>query len=129
MGIVDNFKEVVALVQQVDNIDLYRKILDLQSQAIAQASEIVELKRALQEREEQIRELGRHEKFVGKLVRSGQAYYLASDNGQPTGDPYCSHCWESKNVAIHIHQDPRDRRISVCPTCKNVFDWHRRASG
>jgi len=32
MGIVEDVREAVKLVQQVDNIDLYRKILDLQAE-------------------------------------------------------------------------------------------------
>jgi len=34
MGVIDTAKEAVQLVQKIDNIELYQKILDLQSDAL-----------------------------------------------------------------------------------------------
>lgn len=47
MGITDNVKETVTLIQKIDNIDLYRKVLDLQSEVMAVVEENTELKRRL----------------------------------------------------------------------------------
>ena len=47
MGIIDNVKETVTLIQKIDNIDLYRKVLDLQSEVMAVVEENTELKRRL----------------------------------------------------------------------------------
>jgi hypothetical protein len=44
MGIIENVKEAVGLVQKIDNIDLYRKILDLQAEVMALVQENTELK-------------------------------------------------------------------------------------
>ena len=50
MGIVDNFKETAKLVQQLGNMDLYRRILDLQGEAM-------ELTEQLRTKDEEIRVL------------------------------------------------------------------------
>jgi hypothetical protein len=127
MGVIDSVKEVASLVQKVGDMDLYRKILDLQA-------EVLQISQSLMDRESKAREL---EAEVGrlrdalelkpKMVRRGEAYYAISADGLPTGDPYCSHCFEVLHQAVHIHQSPVNRASSVCPACKNVYQWQRRA--
>jgi hypothetical protein len=41
MGLIENVKDVVSLVQKMDNIDLYRKILDLQADALRLTTELL----------------------------------------------------------------------------------------
>ena len=54
MNIIDNAKEVVKIIQQIDNIELYRKILDLQSEINNLVSENTSLKQQLQECQERL---------------------------------------------------------------------------
>ena len=44
MGFYDAFKDVLNMAQKVDNIDLYRQLLDLSAQAIEMQEEIIKLK-------------------------------------------------------------------------------------
>jgi hypothetical protein len=75
MGIIDNAKEAVKLVQQIDNIELYRKILDLHSEAI-------ELTEQLKKKNEMIAQLQNALELKGKLVYKNSAYYLEDEIGK-----------------------------------------------
>ena len=44
MGLYEGIKDVAKVVQQADNIDLYKKLLDLSSQALDMQAEIASLK-------------------------------------------------------------------------------------
>ena len=44
MGLYEGIKDVAKVVQQADNIDLYKKLLDLSAQALDQQAEIARLK-------------------------------------------------------------------------------------
>lgn len=46
MSILDTLKETIGLIQKVDNIDLYRRMMDLQTQVV----ELAEENRTLKER-------------------------------------------------------------------------------
>ena len=45
MGLYEALKDAVSIAQKADNIDLYRKLLDLSAQALDMQSEIARLKR------------------------------------------------------------------------------------
>jgi hypothetical protein len=63
------------------------------------------------------------------LIRFGEAYYESTDEGYPIGDAYCSHCFEIKGVALHLHTAAGDRRKSECPSCKNQVQRHGERDG
>ncbi len=44
MSFYDGFKDVLSVAQKADNIDLYRKLLDLSAQALEMQDEITQLK-------------------------------------------------------------------------------------
>lgn len=44
MGLLDNVKDTVKIIQQIDNVELYRKILDIQADALEMQEEIRKLK-------------------------------------------------------------------------------------
>lgn len=63
------------------------------------------------------------------LMRFGEAYYESTEEGYPIGDAYCSHCFEVKGVALHLHTSVQDRRESECPSCNNIFQRHGKRDG
>ncbi len=82
------------------------------------ASEIQDL---LREKDEEIRELKEALEINVKLIRYGDAYYEKDSQGNPTGDPYCSHCWEVSHKIVHIHKVIHHNN---CPLCKNTYEIH-----
>lgn len=107
MGAAQSIKEVVDVVQKLDNMDLYRKVLDLQAEILAATS-------ALQEKENQIKELEEQLRIKGRLARDRGVYWDQDEKGKPAGDPYCSYCWETARLAVHLI----DRS---CPHCKTMY--------
>ena len=107
MEIVDHIRELADGVQKLDNVDLYRKVLNIQAEVLTLAS-------ALRTKEDRINELEEQLRIGIQLVRDRNVYWDKNQKGEPTGDPYCSYCWETARLAIHLI----DRS---CPHCKTLF--------
>ena len=92
MSIISDTKEVVGLIREVDNADLYRKIIDL-------SGEIYELHGRHMEALQRIRDLEDE-------INTQSAMQFNQDDGNyyVEGDkiPYCPTCWESDRKAIHL---------------------------
>lgn len=109
----------------LETADLKLRIAELVSSLADAKIAIAEVQDALRDKEAEIERLKKALELKAELVRHNDAYYETDNNGNPTGAPYCSHCFERNHVAVHINQNPKDRRTSVCPSCKNVFGWQR----
>ncbi len=69
MGLIDTAKEAVKLVDQANNLDLYKRLVDLQLEA-------VEMVEQLKIKDEKIKQLEEALSLQGKLVYRDSAYYL-----------------------------------------------------
>ena len=125
MSIIDNIKDIVGLVQKIDDLELYRRILDLQAEVQQLAGELSKKEDIIRQKEDRIRELEENLEFKKRLMWDNGDYFEMDDNGAATGRPYCSHCWEVDHVPVHVHQNPIQRQMSACPRCKNIFTWRR----
>jgi len=108
MGVVDSVKEVVELVRKIDNVELYRKILDLQS-------EINELTRENMTLEQDVEKLKKALAFQDKLTFKAPFWFA---EGDPV--PFCPRCWEADKEAIHVVV-ARDGIACKCPECERGF--------
>ena len=116
MGIIENVKEVADLVKKAGNIDLYRKIIELEGEII----ELTHQKRSLGG---QMEELKRLLNTKQQMVFNKPFYYQGDDP-----HPYCPKCWESDKEAIHL-DGPQEMMAGPrydCPNCKNHFIHPRR---
>ena len=86
MGIIDNIRSVAKTVQQIDNIELYRQILDLQAEITDLVEENSELKRTVAELREQA-------KIASDLVPDEDCYWLPPRSVYQDSDgPFCTNC-------------------------------------
>jgi hypothetical protein len=112
MGIIENAKEIADLVKKAGDIELYRKIVELEGEVI----ELTRQKRALEERVEAQDKALSLEK---ELKFSGEGFYWTE------GDrvPYCPRCWEVQRRAVHLfHAFTNDDTTRYdCPDCKQMF--------
>lgn len=112
MGVLDNMKEVADLVKKVGDVELYRRIVELEGEVI----ELTREKRALEERvEEQDRAL----RLQGDLkFRSEGFYWMDGDRV-----PYCPRCWEATHTAVHLFHafTSHDYSRYECPECKQSY--------
>jgi len=90
------------------------ELISALADAKIQAAEIQDL---LQERDERIKELEKSLDNKSKLIFQKGKYYESDANNNPIGEPYCSHCWESKNKMIHLS---KLGSVHKCPSCENL---------
>lgn len=108
MSMIDNVKDAVKLVQQLDNIDLMRKMMDVQTDAMRLFEENDQLKREIGRLQEAL-------KVKGQLFFEKNVRWLKKEDGSREG-PYCSRCWDVDQKLIRILRHPSGG--SACPECK-----------
>lgn len=98
MGIVDTLKETVGLIQKVDNIDLYRRMLELQAQVLSLVEENRVLRENLADRQ--------------SVTFRDNAYW------QEDGSSFCSKCFDVEQKLVRLHL--RKGFHPQCPGCGSV---------
>jgi len=108
MSAVENVKEIADLIKRFNDIELNRRILNLEN-------EVLDLSHERRRAEEKVKDLERALRFKGDLVFRTPYYWL---DGDPV--PHCSGCWESKNLAVHVLKVriPGLGPQMQCPSCK-----------
>lgn len=118
MGIIDEIKSVATTIQQIDNIDLYRQILNLQ----ADVMEIMEENSRLKGENIELREKLR---LKNELKFEHEAYWLEKPDKSKDG-PFCSKCWDSNQKLIRMlrvdvppgyENNPYVHNLYKCPEC------------
>lgn len=111
MGVIDDVKEVGDLIKKYNDIELNRKIVNLEG-------EVLDLTRDKRRLESKVDELTAVVEMKQNLVHKPPFHWL---EGDPT--PYCSPCWENQKKAIHVifESDTDERMRWDCPSCKHVY--------
>jgi len=116
MNIIDNIKEVVKLSQKVNNIDLYRKLVDLES-------DVINLTEQLKLKDETIATLKKIQSMRENLRCINSAYYKTDKDGQPLDGPFCTKCLDVDGNVCRLLRDelgPSNDAV-YCPNCKASF--------
>lgn len=106
MGLYEGIKDVAKVVQQADNVDLYKKLLDLSAQALDMQAEIAALKEenaALKREKEKMDDIEYHN--TNDPDAEGQEYpyiTLASDDKKIR---YCGICWGKNHKLIPLYNE------------------------
>lgn len=111
MSVVENMKEVADFVKKFNDIELNRRILNLEN-------EVLDLSRDKRRAEERVEQLERALKFSKELVLKDGFYWA---NGDRT--PFCTARWDAKRMAIHVKRlvlQERGNRYE-CPNCKAKY--------
>ena len=82
---------------------------------------LVETQELLDAKDKEIKALTEALEIKAKLVRRHESYYQTGEDGEPTGDPCCSRCWEVDHRLVHLGKAPRPGAMSFCPACQTVF--------
>ena len=90
MEIIQNAKELAALIKKLGDIELERRTLSLQSEILELTSELVEVKKDNAEMKQLLEK-------TKQLTFKAPLYYA---EGDPT--PFCPICWEQRGKAIHV---------------------------
>jgi hypothetical protein len=114
MGAVENVKEVADLIRKFNDIDLNRRIVNLEN-------EVLDLSRDKRRLEEKVEELERTLKLRKDLYFYEPFYWMKGDT-----TPYCPRCWEAQNAAVHVtfgHDNNGNQAYSAwqCPSCQQHY--------
>lgn len=108
MSILSNAKEIADLVQDVGNMELYRKMVNLEREIVELQGENIELIKKVRGLEERLRS-GAELEFRKPL------YYAEGDD-----QPFCPRCWEVDEVRVHLDGPVKKANGTVynCLECK-----------
>jgi hypothetical protein len=111
MSAVEHVKEVADLIRKFNDIDLNRRILNLET-------EVIDLTRDKRRADERIEVLEKTLKLQKELKFKAPFYWSEGD-----ATPHCPACWEARLVAVHVVNSAvvGGHRHLRCPACKESF--------
>lgn len=98
---------------------LQENSIEVQEVLLKAKQEILDNRETILEKDNKIFELENKLKIKEKLVCQNGKYYEIDESGKPTGEPYCSRCWDLGKTPIHLIQIEED--YFKCPECKNTL--------
>lgn len=114
MRILDEIKSVAKTIQQIDNIDLYRQILNLQADVMDLLQEKNNLKIEVASLKEKLR-------IRESLVFKNDSYWQEKPEGLRDG-PFCSNCWDTNQILVRMIDDAHALLPCYkCPSCKTII--------
>lgn len=106
MGLYEGIKDVAKVVQQADNIELYKQLLDLGSQALDLQSEISRLRA---ENEELRKEKSQRDDIVYHQTKQvddfAREHPYITPKSDPEGIRYCAVCWGKDRKLISLYDE------------------------
>jgi hypothetical protein len=108
MGLYEGIKDVAKIVQQADNLELYRQLIDLSAQAL-------DMQAAINKLTEENAEL-KKKQDIEKRIQRHQELYLTL-RGEEGDILYCSHCWDNDRKLIQMRKSYGE---CLCPHCQLV---------
>jgi hypothetical protein len=111
MGVIENIREVADLVKKIGDLELNRKILNLEG-------EVHELKRSNMQLETELSDAQRLLRVRQEMTFREPFYYAQGDEV-----PHCPACWNAKDIAVHVvFVSNRDGEMHWrCPNCKHDY--------
>jgi hypothetical protein len=94
MSILENAKEIAALVKKYNDQELYQKIVDLRDEIFDIREENLELKARIKAASEAA-------DISTQLRREGNKYLRTHPDGTKSG-PYCMTCWDYERKLVNL---------------------------
>jgi len=111
MSTLENLKEIADLVKKMGNVDLYRRIIELEG-------EVIELTRVNRQLDEENHKMKGQLEFAERMKFVEPFWYSDGDLV-----PYCPNCWEAEKAGVHLtykgHMAGGHRYD--CAHCKTVY--------
>jgi regulator of replication initiation timing len=90
MSILENAKDVAKAVHEINNLDLYQRVLNLHSDIIELVEENNHLRAEVAELKKDIEIKGKLKPVMGR----DSVYFLATERGEQDDGPFCPVCWD-----------------------------------
>jgi hypothetical protein len=115
-------KAIKDLDATVEKAELKLKLADLLGSLADAKISASELQELLHEKQKEIDRLNEVLTLRGQVIKDGDAYFLKGADGQPSGEPFCVHCWESRKALFHLVHGTGP--VWLCTHCKStVFNY------
>ncbi|MFR0677934.1 hypothetical protein [Dysgonomonas mossii] len=113
MGLYEGIKDVAKVIQQADNVELYKQLIDLSAQALDMQNEISRLST-------ENAELKKLRDIENRIERHSEPYVTLKDDSNQI--LFCSHCWDYEQKLIQVKC--YDTGKFKCTHCENdgVYD-------
>jgi hypothetical protein len=120
VSVIDQAKEIAGLIKKIGDIELYRKIIELEG-------EIIELTRSKRELEDAKSDLEKQLTLKRSMIFKTPFYFQEAD-----GIPFCPRCWEKENKTVHLLILPGGKDFQVaneafCSACGG--EWFKVTNG
>ncbi len=112
MAIYEMIKDAASLVRKMDNIDLYKKLLDIGEQALDLQNENANLKKEI----ERLNDIKKIEEDIQPQI---EPYFTLKSDKDVINRYFCTTCWAREKTTIQMYYDG-DRKL-MCPSCKTRF--------
>lgn len=112
MAIYEFIKDAINIAQQADNIELYKKLLEIGQMALDLQNENTELKK-------RIDILSKERQFEADIVRHIEPYYTLKSDGEGATIFYCATCYGREKTRIQMYYDGES--LLSCPACNTSF--------
>ena len=111
MSILDNAKEVAKAVQEIHNLELYQRVLNLHSDII----ELVEENNKLRG---EVKHLTEKLQVQAEMTLQHPFYFRKGDD-----NPHCLGCWDLEKEPIHLVNLWKEGGETCweCPVCKQKY--------
>jgi hypothetical protein len=106
----------------LEKAELKLKLADLITALADAKSQFVHVQETLQEKEKRIQELEESFEAKDELVRCRDAYYAIDSTGNPVGEPYCLHCWETDHRRRQLVSEAGYTGAVVCTSCGHKYN-------
>ena len=109
MSIIDNAKEIAALVKKYNDQDLYERIVALREEILALREENIALKESLKKAADDAA-------IANEIIRVGNSYYKRTDAKHE--HPFCLTCWDADRKLVSLIRTERhDGTYIKCGIC------------
>jgi hypothetical protein len=120
---IDVVKAINSSAHTLEQAEIRLKIAELLSSLADAKIQTAEIKDLLQEKDERIAELEDALAIKAQTVRQHDAYYEIDAKGAPSGEPFCSRCWEVEYKQIHLIRVESGRPPDwKCPACGIIYN-------
>jgi hypothetical protein len=108
MSAIENIKDIADIIKKIGDIDLYRKIVELEQ-------EVFELSRSNIKLQSEIEALKSALTLKLNIKYKKPFYYINEDPS-----PYCPNCYDVGNILVHL-LDGSDPNYFICPNCNKAI--------
>lgn len=114
-------KIVVAADKQLSEAELKMRLADMMGALSDARMSLASVQEEIDGRDAEIGRLKEALEHKASVRKDGNAYYEVDESGEPVGEPYCMHCYQSRHILRILVQPRLSGEEGFCATCKTRY--------